>query len=155
MITDNKMLHIKAVAEECYRIAIEEYHLTQGEAERAYTIGFVHDIGYAFANESKSHPLKGMEMLNNAFGSMCFEVGAHGNPDTKYQSQYLDILNKADLIVDATGQKVGPIARLKDIGNRYGTDSSQYINAKQLIDKLFTGEEINYLKAVKSSTSDS
>ena len=142
MITDNKMLHIKAVAEECYRIAKEEYRLNQNEAEKAYAIGFVHDIGYAFADENSSHPLKGMEMLNSVFGVMCFEVGAHGNPDTKYHSQYLDILNKADLSVDAMGCKVGPIARLKDIEDRYGKESRQYKNAKRLVDTLFTREEI-------------
>lgn len=42
----------------------------------------------------------------------------------------------ADMQIDKYGNDVGFDKRLKDIKNRYGEDSIQYINAKSVIDSL-------------------
>lgn len=49
---------------------------------------------------------------------------------------FLKILNMADMQIDKYGNDVGYKKRLEDIKTRYGEDSIQYINAKNVIDSL-------------------
>lgn len=60
----------------------------------------------------------------------------HGDPNSKYNSLYLTILNMADMQIDKYGNDVGYEKRLEDIKTRYGIDSLQYINAQKIINGL-------------------
>ena len=133
-ISKHRMKHIVAVAEECSRLAREEYGLTRIEAIKAYVIGFNHDIGYAFSKEPWQHPIVGNNMLKYAFNKDVSEIGLHGKAGTD-RTVFLDILNKADLTINSRGKRVTREKRLADIKRRYGEDSSQYRNALELVTK--------------------
>ena len=64
------------------------------------------------------------------------EIYYHGEADCEYNSKYLFLLNKADMMIDNKGNDVGYDLRLKNIKERYGIESIQYIKAEKLIQKL-------------------
>ncbi len=64
------------------------------------------------------------------------EVYYHGKINTSFSSQYLDILNMADMQINKYGEDVGFEERLKDIKNRYGEDSLTYKNAGTLVENI-------------------
>ena len=68
------------------------------------------------------------------------EIYYHGEIDIEYSSLYLDILNQADMQIDKYGNDVGYDKRLEDIKQRYGNNSIQYINAKEIIKRLERGK---------------
>ena len=129
-ITSNRMKHIIGVAEECYDLAKNTYNLSEKECKRAYVIGYLHDIGYAFSEQPENHSIVGYELLK-LIGLDCTEVLKHGNPDSK-QEIYLKILNTADLTVNSVGKKVSMEERLEDIKKRHGVDAEYYKNPEKL-----------------------
>ena len=57
----------------------------------------------------------------------------HGSLTHEYSSQYLDILNCADMQIDKYGNDVGFEKRLEDIKSRYGEDSEVYLKCIELV----------------------
>ena len=88
-----------------------------------FLLGYNHDIGYDFCFDKKEHNIVGGELLKNNGYKYWKEVYYHGNPDCKYKSLILKILNMADMQIDKYGNDVGYEKRLEDIKNRYGEDS--------------------------------
>ena len=78
----------------------------------------------------------GGNLLRNSNYKYWKEVYYHGIPNSEYKSLYLDILNRADMMIDKYGNDVGFDKRLDDIKNRYGEDSIQYINCFKIINEL-------------------
>lgn len=106
------------------------------KCEEMFVLGFLHDIGYEFAEQQCEHASVGGEMLKKQGYKYWKEVSCHGKLDVEYISEELTMLNIADMCIDSTGKEVGANERLSDIAARYGVDSKQYIEAEQLARKI-------------------
>ena len=109
---------------------------SEAECQEMFLLGYLHDIGYEFAQVTDEHSSVGGKLLKAQHYPYWREVAYHGSVDCKYASVELDLLNTADLSVNAQGENVGVVERLKDIANRYGDNSRQHLNAKALAQKL-------------------
>lgn len=125
MIDDNRYKHIRGVAELMRQIA------PQGLENEMFTLGLLHDIGYLY--QPKDHNIFGGNMLKEQGYKYWREVYWHGVPNAEYTSAALDLLNSADMQINAYGEQVSYAERLDDIGTRYGKDSSQYLLAAQMV----------------------
>lgn len=139
MITEDRIKHMLSVARKCYSLAKEEYHLSEEGARVYFVMGLLHDIGYEFCEENSKHSEVGYDMLKilsvypYAFINMINAIKNHGDPNNVDTDTFLnEILNKADLLVDAKGNNVTIEERLLDIGNRYGYDSKNYLDARKM-----------------------
>lgn len=130
-ISENKLKHSIAVAR-FMRKAAEDAGWSKQKCEEMFVLGLLHDIGYEFSEQQSEHAGIGGELLQKQGYRYWQEIAHHGNPHTEYSSIELDLLNTADLQVDAKGNVVGVRARLEDIASRYGRDSRQYTEAKAL-----------------------
>lgn len=133
-ITEDRMKHILGVSRLCYSIS-KNKGLSEEECIKMFLIGYLHDVGYEFSTKSEEHGKIGYEMLKT-IGVDLKEVLNHGDPNIK-QNKYLEILNIADQHINSRGEYVNCCDRLTDIKNRYGRNSSQYINFFLLNEKLF------------------
>lgn len=130
-----RLKHCKKVGELMFRLA-QKKGWSAEKCEEMYQLGYMHDIGYAICTKSSDHAKVGAEMLKVQGFKYWKEVLYHGVPTTEYSSKELDLLNMADLSVDAQGNAVGVIDRLKDIASRYGNDSAVYKRAYILAKSL-------------------
>ena len=105
-------------------------------AEKMYVLGFVHDIGYIFG--SKGHAHAGGNLLDRCGFEYAQEVYLHGtgDPYPEQLSDELMLLQWCDMSVGPNGVRMTCVERLEDIGERYGLDSEQYLEAKMIIDRL-------------------
>lgn len=131
---NDRMIHMLAVANKMVEIGTSA-NIDEKELKELFVLGFVHDIGYKFG-KNENHNIIGGNILKDNGYKYWKEVYYHGKLTNEYSSKYLDILNMADMQVNKYGQDVGYEKRLEDIKSRYGEDSIQYINAKELIDYL-------------------
>ena len=135
-----KMAHNIGVAE-YMRENAEKYGLP---ADEMYVMGLLHDIGYI--KQHKGHEEYGAELLETMGlkPRYVYAIKYHGlNPDFIKTLPYKDfdfdtayktypelvLLYEADMSINARGYRVGFDDRLRDIGNRYGFDSTAYHNA--------------------------
>ena len=125
MIDDNRYKHIRGVAELMAKIS------PKGKEKEMFLLGLLHDIGYL--EQPKEHNFFGGNLLKEQGYKYWQEVYWHGVPDAGYSSEALDLLNAADMQVNAYGEQVSYAARLEDIGARYGTDSPQYTLAEKMV----------------------
>ena len=131
----DRLIHSLAVARKMVEIATS-YDLTQEEINNCFIIGFNHDIGYEFTHNGINHNIIGGELLRESGFIFWREVYYHGIVTNEYSSLYLDILNQADMQVDKYGNDIGYDGRLKDIEDRYGSDSKVYKSCFELIIEL-------------------
>ena len=110
--------------------------LESNQINELFILGLNHDIGYQFTNNHTIHNRIGGEILKQTNYKYWKEVYYHGNPDSEYNSLYLDILNEADMQIDKYGNDVGFDKRLEDIKERYGENSKPYICSKMIIDRI-------------------
>ena len=132
-IPDNRAKHIMSVASLCYEIG-KKQGLQEQECKKAFLIGYLHDIGYAFSKKNKGHPIIGYDLLKlcgDISDDILNAIKDHGDPN-KEQTKFLSIINQADMQINGKGDRVTVIERLDDIGERYGFDSTEYINAYQV-----------------------
>lgn len=106
------------------------------DKESVFLIGYLHDIGYEFTSNNIEHNKVGGEILKILGFKYWKEIYYHGENNIEYKSDYLDLLNKADMQIDKYGNDVGYDKRLEDIKKRYGVESIEYKKAKTLIDNL-------------------
>lgn len=135
-ITEDRLKHTVNVAREMYRLAKEEYNLSEMDARKLFVTGFLHDIGYEFAEEKSKHPEVGAEMIRNfcVSPSLVQAIGLHGKHKEDFLA--LEILNKADLTVSAKGKFVTTEERLSDIQRRHGENSPMYQRPLRLAKQL-------------------
>ena len=133
-ISDDRMRHIRGVAEQAYRIAFAA-NLGEEFARKMYVLGFLHDVGYALNGNPSSHPKVGASVLGDSGYAFSAAVGLHGNPDAE-QSVALAILNVSDMTVDGYGRLVTMSERLTDIASRHGDDSRVTQECVRLVDML-------------------
>ena len=134
MVDNDRLNHSLAVARKMVEIG-KEYNLNDDELKDLYVLGFNHDIGYEYGNNSK-HAHIGGEILKRNNYKYWKEIYYHGDINAEYTSLFLKILNKADMQIDKYGNDVGYIKRLEDIKKRYGENSTTYKKAKILVLKL-------------------
>lgn len=134
-MNDDRLKHSLSVARKMVEIATSK-NMTEEEINNCFLIGFNHDIGYEYSKNGINHGQIGGELLKKTNFKFWREIYYHGNADSDYKSVYLDILNQADMQIDKYGNDVGYTKRLEDIKNRYGENSTQYLNAYKLIDKI-------------------
>ncbi len=134
MIDETRKKHSFAVAE-----LMKEYEMNRGgkNAEELFILGLLHDVGYEFVDQNgfSLHNKIGGEALKRQGYKYWKEVYWHGIYNSPYQSEYLDILNWADMHIDHKGQKVSFEERLDGISSRYGIPM-QELESKKLIDEL-------------------
>lgn len=129
----DRLKHSYAVAKKMMEIG-KEKNLNKKEIEELFILGLNHDIGYEFTNNGINHNKIGGEILKNSGYKYWKEVYYHGELQEEYNSEYLTILNQADMQIDKHGEDVGYDKRLEDIKKRYGKDSEVYYKCKNLID---------------------
>ena len=134
-ITENKLNHMLGVARKCYKLALEKEY-SEDEARKLFIIGYLHDIGYEFTDNSEEHAEIGYTIVKNAFGKDVIEIKEHGNPDMGLNNDYLNILNIADLTVNSFGKECSIYDRLSEIELKYGKDNKQYTNTVKLAKRL-------------------
>lgn len=131
-----KINHSVMVGKKMKKMYLERYPGDMDTANEMYTLGFLHDIGYEVGNTPIAHSKRGGELLKRQGYKYWQEVYFHGDPDSGYSSEALDLLNLADLSVSTTGVDVGYKKRMRGVLDRYGEDSYQYKNAKKILNNL-------------------
>ena len=131
---EDRVKHAIAVARKMIQIA-KDMGLSENEINDCFIIGYNHDIGYEFGDNSNHNEIGGKISKENGYKYL-EEVYYHGKINTSFSSQYLDILNMADMQINNYGEDVGFEERLKDIKNRYGEDSLTYKNAGTLVENI-------------------
>jgi len=133
-LTVHRRDHMNAVAELCYELAKNKYSLSEKDSQRAFFMGYIHDIGYRFCDNKNEHPEVGFRMMNS--DEIAQAILYHGKPNLSSNNVFLDILNEADLRVNSKGQRVTVKERLNDILDRYGNSSLEYVYARRLAKDL-------------------
>ena len=131
---EDRLRHSIAVARKMVEIA-KSKNLSDEDIKNCFIIGYNHDIGYEFTKNGNNHNTIGGEILRNNF-KYWREIYYHGEINVEYKSQYLDILNQADMQIDKYGNDVGYDKRLEDIKSRYGEDSEVYNKCCKIVDKI-------------------
>ena len=134
MMDNNRLNHSLPVAKKMVEIG-KNYSLKYDELSDLYVLGFNHDIGYEYGNNSNHAHIGGKILKRNNY-KYWKEIYYHGDINSEYTSLFLNILNEADMQIDKYGNDVGYIKRLEDIKKRYGENSTTYKNAKILVSKL-------------------
>lgn len=134
MIDNDRLKHSLAVAIKMVEIG-KLYNLKDDELQDLFVLGFNHDIGYEYGSNSH-HEYIGGEILKRNNYKYWKKIYYHGDINSEYTSLFLEILNKADMQIDKSGNDVGYTKRLEDIKSRYGENSTTYKNAEILISKL-------------------
>ncbi len=130
MIDKLRLIHMCAVANLMKKTA-KNLNLNENEM---FLLGFLHDVGYEF--DKDNHELAGGKFLATQNYKFFNEVLFHGEPNCKYHSSALDLLNYCDMHINSAGKFVSFNQRLEDIALRYGKDSIIYTKAKMLIKEL-------------------
>ena len=89
MIDNNRLNHSLAVAKKMIEIG-KEYNLNDDELQDLFILGFNHDIGYEYGNNSK-HAHIGGEILKRNNYKYWKEIYYHGDINAEYTSLYLKI----------------------------------------------------------------
>ena len=133
----DRLKHSIAVARKMVEIG-KKYNLDDEQLKELFLLGYIHDIGYEFANNenNENHRIIGGNILKQSNYKYWQEVYYHGEIEYEYNSLYLDILNKADMQIDKFGNDVGYDKRLEDIKNRYGKESIIYKKVEKLIEHI-------------------
>lgn len=128
---EDRVRHSLAVAKKM--IELNDKNLDEKDL---FLIGYLHDIGYEFTMDKSKHNEIWGKILKNCNFKYWQEVFYQRDPNSKYISDYLTILNKSDMMIDNKGNDIGYDKRLENIKGRYGIESKQYIEAKELINIL-------------------
>ena len=134
-MNDDRLKHSISVGRKMVELG-KKHNLTEEDLNNLFLLGYNHDIGYEFEKNGVDHNIIGGNLLKENGYKFWKEVYYHGNPDSEYNSLYLDILNEADMQIDKYGNDVGYDKRLEDIKERYGENSKPYICSKMIIDRI-------------------
>lgn len=129
-IGDNRLKHILQVARLSAILASELFGWSEEKCKEMFLLGYLHDIGYEYAEHADSHPEVAAQILRDAGYKYWQEVKWHGIPNPPYESDELLVLNLADMMTDGSGRPVTLRERLLDIEERHGSKSSQLLNSR-------------------------
>ena len=136
MSLPSRLAHMLQVGRTCEWLAAELFDWPEEKCRQMFLLGFLHDVGYAYAVVQDEHPEIGGELLRQAGYQYWQEVCWHGVVDAPYGSDELLLLNIADMLTDGQGCLVTKRERLDDIQQRYGLESEQYLNAVALCEEV-------------------
>lgn len=134
-ISQDRLQHSIGVARKMYEISLQRGGNIE-EAQKMFILGFVHDVGYEFCKTQNEHADVGAEILKLCGFQYSDEVKYHGKVQNDYSSEELYILNVADFLVGSDGRPCSAEDRLEGIAQRYGENTSQYIEATRLAKEL-------------------
>lgn len=135
--TQDRTLHSMSVAQIMYEIALR-IECDVSYADEMFYLGWVHDIGYQFTDNDSDHANVGGDFLREHGYKYWREVKNHGNPESKYHSRELDLLNFANMHVNLKGDTVSYLEKLCDICDECGQSSSITLKAKRMVEYLET-----------------
>ena len=120
MIKEYRKQHIWAVAELMEKYG-KERNFSDEKCHELYVLGLLHDVGYQFLEEKDyvTHNVVGGEILKNQGYKFWREIYFHGVVNSPYQSEFLDLLNLADMHIDSEGNYVTLDGRLEELSKRY------------------------------------
>ena len=98
-MNDDRLKHSIAVGRKMVKLG-KEHNLPEEDLNNLFLLGYNHDIGYEFEKSGVDHNIIGGNILKENGYKFWEEVYYHGNPDSEYNSLYLDILNEADMQID-------------------------------------------------------
>ena len=79
-ISEHRLDHTIAVARKCYDLAKNEYDMSEMDARKMFLMGFLHDMGYEFSENTEEHPGIVSDILNSLSEQDFPEVKAeHGS----------------------------------------------------------------------------
>lgn len=136
-ISENKLKHSLGVARFMQQYA-EEKLLNPDLAREFFVLGYLHDIGEEFAYDKKDHAHVGGNILKAQNYKYWKEVYYHGDPKSPYTSVALMVLNLAELCVQNDGTVSTIDKKLAHLKEKFGEDSIQYTNTKELADMVRT-----------------
>ena len=131
---NDRLIHSICVARKMVEIG-KGKNMNDEQLQDLFLLGLNHDIGYEFGGGDK-HGEHGASILKRNNYKYYKEVYYHGRLQNEYSSEYLKILNQADMQIDKYGNDVGYEKRLEDIKKRYGEDSRIYLECEQLVNTL-------------------
>lgn len=131
-ISKDRLQHSLAVARRMREIVMENPEDYDISAEDAFTLGYVHDLGYEFCDEQLQHAEVGARILREQGFKYWQEVKYHGSTNIEYKSSALKLLNFVDMTTSPNGEYITMEERLDDIALRYGQNSMQYLDAVEL-----------------------
>ena len=134
-MSEDRLKHSYAVAHFASRAGENLFGWSEEKCQEIFVMGFLHDIGYEFVSDQRDHASKGGEILQRMGFKHWEEIAQHGDASAS-MSDELFVLNFADMCTMPDGLCCPMNYRLKDIGERYGQDSEQYIEAKKLVEVL-------------------
>ena len=134
MMDEHRLNHSIGVARKMMKIG-KKRGFSEDRLRELFFLGFNHDAGYEFG-DNLSHGVIGAKVLKDAGYIYWREIFYHGKVQNEYKSEYLTILNQADMQINRYGQDVGYAGRLDDIQNVYGENSQVYKEARELIKRL-------------------
>ena len=138
-MNNDRLKHSIAVARKMVEIG-KSKNFNDTELQDLFLLGYNHDIGYEFVKENENHGIIGGTILKNNGYKYWQEVYYHGEINIDYKSEYLNILNQADMQIDKYGSDLGYEKRLADIRSRYGENSQVFKKCKQLINELINNK---------------
>lgn len=131
-ISESRMKHILGVARKCYSLAKAE-GFDEDKCRRMFMLGYLHDVGYEFANSRDDHAVTSVNLINsigNTDRECIIAILHHGSMvELAEQSDEWRILIIADMTVDHNGNDIDADTRLEGIKKNYGAESRQYINS--------------------------
>lgn len=143
MISENKLKHMLGVARECRSLARQK-DLSEDLCDAMFIMGFLHDIGYE-DDESSSHGSVSEELVRSFeshINDCCDAIVAHGLVFDNW-SVFDDVLNRADMTISHTGNKITMEERLEGIKERWGSESVHYRHACEVVNKLKELDSLN------------
>lgn len=130
-----RLNHSLAVARKMKAMAERDIHFPHSPEDMFY-LGLLHDAAYEFVEAQEAHERKGGTVLRDNGYKYWREIYYHGEPDSEYSSQALDLLNYADMTTGSDGRDVSLEERLADIAMRYGEESIQHKKAQRLAEQI-------------------
>ena len=88
----DRLKHSYAVANKMVELG-KEKGLKENELNDLFLLGYLHDIGYQYGDNTNHNTIGGLLLKNNNY-KYWKEVYYHGIPDSEYKSLYLEILKK-------------------------------------------------------------
>lgn len=140
--TMNRMKHSLSVAAKMKEIVANNPRKYPFYPSDAFVLGMLHDIGYEFSSEQNEHANKGGLVLKEQDYKYWREVYYHGIYQTEYDSPMLRLLNYVDMITGPNGEYMTIKERIDDIARRYGKDSWQEKEAKELAETIYREHKI-------------
>lgn len=131
-MTNDRLKHSLSVAKKMKEIVKGKKQIYKFSPDEAFILGMLHDIGYEFCITQEEHAHIGGEVLKNQGYKFWKEIYFHGVPQEEYSSAELWLLNYVDMITHPNGEYISIHERIEDIEKRYGKDSLQVEEAREL-----------------------